>query len=174
MHLNFVLEMDIRESKGVEARNLDIEKEQMSSQFIVTPNCSMSWRANKLFVTSLAVVSFGIAGLFAAGQAMGGLFGANRLGSTSLTEGAVFGARAGIAAAKSARLSSGQVDQAHFAPLIDDVKARFGQSGTLYEDSRLVWYNEGLAEYLVGSTRTGQRPVASSSRCRRSWTGSSA
>ena len=65
MHLFIVLDMDVRESKGVEARNLDTEKEQMSSQFIVTPNCSMSWRANKLFVTSLAVVSFGIAGLFA-------------------------------------------------------------------------------------------------------------
>lgn len=57
--------MDIRESKGVEARDLDTEREQMSSQFIVTPNCSMSWRANKLFVTSLALVSFGIAGVFA-------------------------------------------------------------------------------------------------------------
>ena len=57
--------MDIRESKGVEARNLDTEREQMSSQFIVTPNCSMSWRANKLFVTSLALVSFGIGGVFA-------------------------------------------------------------------------------------------------------------
>ena len=31
---------------------------------------------------------------------MGGLFGANRLGSTSLTEGAVFGLRSGEAAAK--------------------------------------------------------------------------
>ena len=41
----------------------------------------------------------GIAGLFAAGQAMGGVFGANRLGSTSLTENGVFGNRAGQAAA---------------------------------------------------------------------------
>ncbi|MED5531545.1 MAG: FAD-binding protein, partial [Pseudomonadota bacterium] len=41
----------------------------------------------------------GVRGLYAAGQAMGGLFGANRLGSTSLTEGAVFGSRAGLAAA---------------------------------------------------------------------------
>ena len=39
-------------------------------------------------------------GLFAAGQAMGGLFGANRLGSTSLSELAVFGYRAGKAAAQ--------------------------------------------------------------------------
>ncbi len=40
-----------------------------------------------------------IAGLFAAGQAMGGLHGANRLGSTSLAEVAIFGRRAGRAAA---------------------------------------------------------------------------
>ncbi len=44
-----------------------------------------------------------IEGLFAAGQAMGGLFGANRLGSTSLTELAVFGYRAGKAASKYAK-----------------------------------------------------------------------
>jgi succinate dehydrogenase/fumarate reductase flavoprotein subunit len=40
-----------------------------------------------------------VRGLFAAGQAMGGLFGSNRLGSTSLSEGAIFGRRAGISAA---------------------------------------------------------------------------
>ena len=34
-----------------------------------------------------------IQGFYAAGQAMGGLFGSNRLGSTSLTEVAVFGYR---------------------------------------------------------------------------------
>ena len=34
-----------------------------------------------------------VRGLFAAGQAMGGLFGSNRLGSTSLSEGAIFGRR---------------------------------------------------------------------------------
>ena len=61
----YVLDMEIRSSNGEEAHNLNTEREQISSQFIVTPNCSMSWRANKLFVTSLAVVSFGIAGLFA-------------------------------------------------------------------------------------------------------------
>ena len=47
-----------------------------------------------------------IKGLFAAGQAMGGLFGANRLGSTSLTELAVFGYRAGKSAAINANESS--------------------------------------------------------------------
>lgn len=73
----------------------------------------------------------GIRGLFAAGQAMGGLFGANRLGSTSLTEGAVFGARAGNAAAALAQSQNSAITEAPFAAKIDAVKARFGQAGTL-------------------------------------------
>ncbi len=44
-----------------------------------------------------------IKGLYAAGQAMGGLFGANRLGSTSLTELAVFGYRAGKSAVENVK-----------------------------------------------------------------------
>lgn len=35
------------------------------SRFVVTPNCSMSWRENKVLVAGLAIVSFGIAGAFA-------------------------------------------------------------------------------------------------------------
>ena len=38
-------------------------------------------------------------GLFAAGEVMGGLHGANRMGGNALTETLVFGARAGEAAA---------------------------------------------------------------------------
>ena len=44
-----------------------------------------------------------IEGLYAAGQAMGGLHGSNRLGSTSLAEGIIFGCRAGTSAGKHAR-----------------------------------------------------------------------
>ncbi len=33
------------------------------------------------------------------------------------------------------------------------ITGSFGESGTLYEGNRMVWYNEGLAEYLVGATR---------------------
>ena len=73
--------------------------------------------------------SKGICGLFAAGQAMGGLFGANRLGSTSLTEGAVFGARAGEAAAECAKANGTSSDEAPFMPLIEGVQKRFGQKG---------------------------------------------
>ena len=72
--------------------------------------------------------SGGIHGLFAAGQAMGGLFGANRLGSTSLTEGAVFGTRAGQAAA-ALRTNVNAGSDTSFQPLIDAATARFGQPG---------------------------------------------
>lgn len=41
-----------------------------------------------------------IGGLFVAGQAMGGLHGSNRLGSTSLAEGIIFGRRAGQSAVR--------------------------------------------------------------------------
>lgn len=35
------------------------------------------------------------------------------------------------------------------------VVGSFGESGTLYTGDRLVWYNEGLAEYMVGARRLG-------------------
>jgi len=73
----------------------------------------------------------GIKGLFAAGQAMGGLFGANRLGSTSLTEVSVFGARAGRAATRLAKTDRTGIEDTAFAPLIEATQARFGQSGTV-------------------------------------------
>ena len=77
------------------------------------------------------VTAEGISGLFAAGQAMGGVFGANRLGSTSLTEGAVFGTRSGQAAAAMAKSAPSSGDDAAFQSLIDAVQARFGQPGTV-------------------------------------------
>jgi len=98
----------------------------------------------------------GIPGLFAAGQAMGGLFGANRLGSTSLTEGAVFGTRSGQAAADWARASKRQIGDSAFAPLISEIERRFGQKGdvaaaTLKLDlQRGSWIN-------IGPIRTGER-----------------
>ena len=73
----------------------------------------------------------GVIGLFAAGQAMGGVFGANRLGSTSLTENAVFGNRAGHAAAEHARDAKPRGDDAPFRAMIDKVASRFGQKGTV-------------------------------------------
>ncbi|MDG2267791.1 MAG: hypothetical protein P8L69_02570, partial [Alphaproteobacteria bacterium] len=80
-------------------------------------------------------VKYGINGLFAAGQSMGGLFGANRLGSTSLTELAVFGKRSGIAAAKNAKNNTSEVKNKLFDPYITEYTNLFGQNGTISSNS---------------------------------------
>ena len=67
-----------------------------------------------------------VRGLFSAGQAMGGVFGANRLGSTALSENAVFGIRAGHGAAAVAKASK-PADDAVFTPLLDGYRGLFGQ-----------------------------------------------
>ena len=82
------------------------------------------WRSGRLCTTRW--VAYGwtpdstgtVPGLFAAGEAAGGMHGANRLGGNSLSDLLVFGRRAGLAAAEyakgiSARLNvdQGQVDQ---------------------------------------------------------------
>ena len=76
----------------------------------------------------------GVLGLFAAGQAMGGLFGANRLGSTSLTEGAVFGQRAGKNAAHHARNISGMnpLNKKLFMEKAKKFNSLIGQKGHLH------------------------------------------
>ncbi len=76
-------------------------------------------------------VKYGINGLFAAGQAMGGLFGANRLGSTSLTELAVFGSRAGAAAAKNALNNLFKANKNLFESYINEYSNLFGQKGSI-------------------------------------------
>ena len=80
-------------------------------------------------------VKYGIKGLFAAGQSMGGLFGANRLGSTSLTELAVFGKRSGIAAARNAKNYTYEVTNKLFDPYITEYTNLFGQNGTISSNS---------------------------------------
>lgn len=102
--------------------------------------------------------SSGLPGLFAAGQAMGGVFGANRLGSTSLTEGAVFGRRAGEAAAARARKTSidKTTTEAVFSPFIRETRSRFGQKGEVAAAAlkltlqKAAWSN-------IGPVRTSER-----------------
>ena len=76
-----------------------------------------------------------IAGLYAAGQAMGGLHGSNRLGSTSLTECLVFGRRSGEGAADySASITPygwQQVEAAENA-LVQKYSAPLGKNGQHY------------------------------------------
>lgn len=104
-------------------------------------------------------VDDGIQGLFAAGQAMGGLFGANRLGSTSLTEGAVFGKRAGESAAAAAHEAKPASDDA-FAPLIRATRARFGQAG----DGREAWAAAPLKAELQDASWTNLGPIRTAER----------
>lgn len=42
-----------------------VDAENNCSQFVVMPNCSMSWQENKLFILTLSIVSFTIGGMFA-------------------------------------------------------------------------------------------------------------
>ncbi len=98
----------------------------------------------------------GIAGLFAAGQAMGGVFGANRLGSTALTENAVFGARSGRAAAETARTTSHTANDDAFAPFIAETASRFGQKGDVAASAlKLELQRESWT--CIGPVRTADR-----------------
>ena len=98
----------------------------------------------------------GVDGLFAAGQAMGGVFGANRLGSTSLTENGVFGNRAGRAAAEHARASRRARDDGLFAPMIDAVAKRFGQKGSTAAAKLKLELQKECWE-CIGPIRTAER-----------------
>lgn len=109
----------------------------------------------------------GVGGLFAAGQAMGGVFGANRLGSTSLTENGVFGNRAGRAAAAWARDANGHADEALFADAIQSVARRFGQKGTVAA-ARLKMELQKECWECIGPIRTAER-VARMDRLIASW-----
>jgi len=110
----------------------------------------------------------GIAGLFAAGQSMGGLFSANRLGSTSLTEGAVFGLRAGAAAAELARDSKVEIADETFEPIIAEASKRFGQKGSCAAAPMKLELQEASWE-CIGPVRTAER-LAKIDRLIEEWT----
>ncbi len=96
-------------------------------------------------------------GLHAAGQAMGGLFGANRLGSTSLSEGPIFGARAGRAAAVRA-LAAGRrqaAPKAPFVTLATAARARFG-TGNGEAPALLVKRLQAACWEGIGPARTAE------------------
>ncbi|MEE2997065.1 MAG: FAD-binding protein [Pseudomonadota bacterium] len=101
--------------------------------------------------------SGGVSGLFTAGQAMGGVFGANRLGSTSLTEGAVFGRRAGEAAAEQARkYVASETRDDPFTAVIEGIRKRFGQKGDCAAASLKLDLQKSAWMY-IGPVRTDDR-----------------
>ncbi len=70
-----------------------------------------------------------IAGLYAAGQAMGGVFGANRLGSTALAECTIFGIRSGHSAAAYALARNAKAEDVAFHSALDSAAGLFGRNG---------------------------------------------
>ncbi len=97
-----------------------------------------------------------VRGLFAAGEAAAGLHGANRLGGNSLSDLLVFGRRAGLAAAASAKLSSvSSIDNAQIDQAEKELLAPFSNSATespyaVHRDLQEVMQN------LVGIFRTDE------------------
>jgi succinate dehydrogenase / fumarate reductase flavoprotein subunit len=73
-----------------------------------------------------------VPGLFAAGEVAGGLHGANRLGGNSLSDLLVFGRRAGLAAAESAKSlgRSLRIEEKRLAELAQETLAPFEPGGT--------------------------------------------
>lgn len=92
-----------------------------------------------------------LAGLFAAGEAAGGLHGANRLGGNALTETLVFGKQAGLAAA-AFRGTTTSEDKAikGVRAAIEEIKAKYlGKHGPSLQGARpqltkLMWEKAGV------------------------------
>jgi succinate dehydrogenase / fumarate reductase, flavoprotein subunit len=97
-----------------------------------------------------------VPGLFAAGEAAGGLHGANRLGGNSLSDLLVFGRRAGLAAAEHAKKTAAPtLDDAQIGDAEHQALAPFERPGgdnpyTIHRDLQEVMQN------LVGIFRTDE------------------
>lgn len=97
-------------------------------------------------------------GLFVAGQVLGGLHGSNRLGSTSLAEGTIFGLRAGRAAVQFAECYSREplAARAHFVSLLEQIDSVTNGCSTesVYAIQRLL---QTSAFEGVGPARSAQQ-----------------
>ncbi len=97
-----------------------------------------------------------VPGLFAAGEAAGGLHGANRLGGNSLSDLLVFGRRAGLAAAEHAKktaaaaLDDAQIQEAERQALAPFERASGENPYTIHHDLQEIMQN------LVGIFRTDE------------------
>jgi succinate dehydrogenase / fumarate reductase, flavoprotein subunit len=95
-----------------------------------------------------------VPGLYAAGEAAGGMHGANRLGGNSLSDLLVFGRRAGLAAAQEAKKSSApNIDAAQIAAAEREALAPFEATG---QDNPYTIHHElqNVMQNLVGIFRT--------------------
>jgi succinate dehydrogenase / fumarate reductase, flavoprotein subunit len=97
-----------------------------------------------------------VPGLFAAGEAAGGLHGANRLGGNSLSDLLVFGRRAGLAAAQDAqKLAAPNIDDAQVEAAEREALAPF--DGTGGENPYTIHHDlQDVMQRLVGIFRTDE------------------
>lgn len=98
-----------------------------------------------------------VPGLFAAGEAAGGLHGANRMGGNALSEALVFGARAGSAAAACALGSPNAKWQTIQKPLAEGVskQACGSRTGAVLKQElrRIMWEDGGIIRDAKGLSR---------------------
>ena len=123
--------INARQALGKEAAKVEVAWEVRPGAHYMMGGIRVNDEGSSVGGDDEGSVKHGISGLFAAGQAMGGLFGANRLGSTSLTELAVFGSRAGVAAAKNSLNNSFKVNKKLFESYINEYSSLFGQKGSI-------------------------------------------
>ncbi len=115
-----------RQALGKEAAKATIPWEVRPSAHYMMGGIRVDENCKVIFSDSLG--NYELKGLYAAGQAMGGLFGANRLGSTSLTELTVFGNIAGKSAAKFAKNKVLQ-NKKYFQNYINKYRSHFDNKG---------------------------------------------
>ena len=127
--------INARQALGKEAAKVEIAWEVRPGAHYMMGGIRVNDEGESVGGDNEGSVKYGIKGLFAAGQAMGGLFGANRLGSTSLTELAVFGNRSGIAAARNAKNSTSDVNNKTFDSQIKEYTKLFGRKGSISSNS---------------------------------------
>ena len=123
--------INARQALGKEAAKVEIAWEVRPGAHYMMGGIRVNDEGESVGGKNEGSVNYGIKGLFAAGQAMGGLFGANRLGSTSLTELAVFGNRSGVAAARNAKNNTAKANNKIFDPYINEYTNLFGRNGSI-------------------------------------------
>ena len=147
--------INARQALGKEAAKVEIAWEVRPGAHYMMGGIRVNDEGESVGGDNEGSVKYGIKGLFAAGQAMGGLFGANRLGSTSLTELAVFGNRSGIAAARNAKNSTSEVNNNTFDPQIKEYTKLFGRKGSISSNS-LKEKLQKKSWKKIGPVRTAQ------------------
>ena len=131
-----------------ELAGVDITKEAME----VGPTCHYVMGGVEVEADTAAAV--GVPGLYAAGEAAGGMHGSNRLGGNSLTDLLVFGRRAGAGAAEYVKSAGANpVSDSTIKAAADRIEAPFSRAGgensySLHAELQEVTHN------LVGIIRT--------------------